>query len=168
MSFKEVELKSLNMNPFTLIGDEWLLVTAGTEGKFNTMTASWGGLGVFWGKNSATIYIRPGRYTKQFIDSNDTFTLSFFKEDYKKALSICGSLSGRDINKVEKANLTPVFDEDNTYFDEAKMVVVCKKMYHSEITFDNFDNPSFDKLMYPEKDYHTIYIAEILKVLVKE
>lgn len=168
MSFKEVEIKSLNMNPFTLIGDEWLLVTAGTEGNFNTMTASWGGLGVFWGKNSATIYIRPGRYTKQFVDSNDTFTLSFFNEDYKKALSICGSLSGRDVNKVEEAKLTPVFHDENTYFDEARMVVVCKKMYHTEIKPENFDNPSFDKLMYPLKDYHTIYIAEILKVLVKE
>jgi flavin reductase (DIM6/NTAB) family NADH-FMN oxidoreductase RutF len=168
MSFKEIEIKKLNMNPFALIGDEWLLVTAGTEGEFNTMTASWGGLGVFWGKNSATIYIRPGRYTKQFIDSNDTFTLSFFKEDYKKSLSICGSVSGRDVNKVEKANLTPIFDAENTYFDEAKMVVVCKKMYHTDIKLENFDNPKFDETIYPDKDYHTIYIGEILKVLVKK
>ena len=168
MSFKEIEIKNLNMNPFTLIGDEWLLVTAGTEGKFNTMTASWGGLGVFWGKNSATIYIRPSRYTKQFIDSNDTFTLSFFKEDYKKSLGICGSVSGRDVNKVEKANLTPIFNEENTYFDEAKMVVVCKKMYHTDVKSENFDNPEYDATMYPDKDYHTIYISEILKVLVKD
>jgi flavin reductase (DIM6/NTAB) family NADH-FMN oxidoreductase RutF len=168
MSFKEIEVKSLSMNPFTLIGDEWLLITAGTEGKFNTMTASWGGLGVFWGKNSATIYIRPGRYTKQFVDSNDTFTLSFFKEDYKKALGLCGSLSGRDVNKVEKANLTPVFNEGNTYFQEAKMVIICKKMYHTEIVPESFDNPSFDEKIYPEKDYHTIYIGEILKVLTQE
>jgi len=168
MSFKEIEIKNLNMNPFTLIGDEWLLVTAGTEGKFNTMTASWGGLGVFWGKNSATIYIRSSRYTKQFIDLNDTFTLSFFKEDYKKSLGICGSVSGRDVNKVEKANLTPIFDEENTYFDEAKMVVVCKKMYHTDVKLENFDTPEYDATMYPDKDYHTIYISEILKVLVKE
>lgn len=168
MSFKEIEIKNLNMNPFTLIGDEWLLITAGTEGKFNTMTASWGGLGVFWGKNSATIYIRPSRYTKQFIDSNDTFTLSFFKEDYKKSLGICGSVSGRDVNKVEKANLTPIFNEENTYFDEAKMVFVCKKMYHTDVKSENFDNPEYDATMYPDKDYHTIYISEILKVLVKE
>lgn len=168
MSFNEIKIKNLNMNPFTLIGDEWLLVTAGTERKFNTMTASWGGLGVFWGKNSATIYIRSSRYTKQFIDSNDTFTLSFFKEDYKKSLGICGSVSGRDVNKVEKANLTPIFDEANTYFDEAKMVVVCKKMYHTDVKLEDFDNPEYDATMYPDKDYHTIYISEILKVLVKE
>lgn len=168
MSFKEISINELQINPFTLIGDEWLLITAGTQGKFNTMTASWGGLGVFWGKNSATIYIRPTRYTKQFVDSNDTFTLSFFKNDYKKALGICGSLSGRNIDKVKEAQLSPVFDGENTYFDEAKMVLVCKKMYHTEIKPENFDNPDFDKKIYPEKDYHTIYIGEVLKVLIKE
>ncbi|MVX65873.1 flavin reductase family protein [Clostridium chromiireducens] len=168
MEFKEIEIKELNINPFSLIGDDWLLITAGTEGKFNTMTASWGGLGVFWGKNAATIYVRPGRYTKEFIDSNDTFTLSFFKEEYKKALHVCGSLSGRNTNKVEAANLSPIFDGNNTYFDEAKMVIVCKKMYHAEIIPENFDNKSFDEKIYPAKDYHTIYIGEILKVLIKE
>ncbi|EHI99841.1 hypothetical protein CDLVIII_3268 [Clostridium sp. DL-VIII] len=168
MAFKEIEIKDLNMNPFTLIGNEWLLITAGNENKFNTMTASWGSLGVFWGKNSATIYVRQSRYTKEFIDSNDTFTLSFFSEDYKKALGICGSLSGRDVNKVEKANLTPVFDEISPYFKEAKMTMICKKMYHTDIELANFDEPKFNETMYPDKDYHTIYIAEILKVLVKE
>ncbi len=167
MAFKEIEIKDLNMNPFTLIGNEWLLITAGNENKFNTMTASWGSLGVFWGKNSATIYVRQSRYTKEFIDSNDTFTLSFFSEDYKKALGICGSLSGRDTNKVEKANLTPVFDEISPYFKEAKMTMICKKMYHTDIELANFDEPKFNETMYPDKDYHTIYIAEILKVLVK-
>ncbi|WP_315074245.1 flavin reductase [uncultured Clostridium sp.] len=167
MAFKEIEIKDLNMNPFTLIGNEWLLITAGNENKFNTMTASWGSLGVFWGKNSATIYVRESRYTKEFIDSNDTFTLSFFSEDYKKALGICGSLSGRDVNKVEKANLTPVFDEISPYFKEAKMTMICKKMYHTDIELANFDEPKFNETMYPDKDYHTIYIAEILKVLVK-
>lgn len=168
MAFKEIEIKDLNMNPFTLIGNEWLLITAGNESKFNTMTASWGSLGVFWGKNSATIYVRQSRYTKEFIDLNDTFSLSFFSEDYKKALGICGSLSGRDVNKVEKANLTPVFDEISPYFKEAKMTMICKKMYHTDIELANFDEPKFNETMYPDKDYHTIYIAEILKVLVKE
>lgn len=168
MSFKEISINELEVNPFTLIGNEWLLVTAGTENNFNTMTASWGGLGVFWGKNSATIYIRESRYTKQFIDSNDTFTLSFFKDDYKKALSICGSLSGRNVDKVTDAQLSPIFHENTTYFNEAKMVFICKKMYHTDIVPENFDNLDFNEKIYPEKDYHTIYIGEILKVLVKE
>ena len=168
MAFKETDIKKLNINPFSLIGDEWLLVTAGIKNKFNTLTASWGGLGVFWGKNTATIYIRESRFTKEFIDSNDTFTLSFFNEDYKKSLNICGSVSGRDVNKVEKTNLTPVFDDNSTYFAEAKMVMVCKKMYHTDLKLENFDESKYNETMYANGDYHTIYIAEIMQVLIQE
>ena len=105
MAFKEVDIKSLNFNPFTKIGSEWMLITAGDESGCNTMTASWGGLGVLWGKNVATCYIRPQRYTKKFVDANDTFTLSFYGPEYKQALSICGSKSGRDCDKVKEADL---------------------------------------------------------------
>ena len=95
MAFKEVKAEDLQWNPFTKIGKEWLLITAGTEEKINTMTASWGGVGVIWGKNAVTTYIRPQRYTKEFVDHNDTFTISFYSEAYRKALSLCGSVSGR-------------------------------------------------------------------------
>ena len=91
MAFKEVKAEELQFNPFTKIGKEWMLITAGTEEKYNTMTASWGGVGVIWGKDVVTAYIRPQRYTKEFVDANDTFTISFFPEGYKKALSLCGS-----------------------------------------------------------------------------
>ena len=111
MAFKEVDIKSLNFNPFTKIGSEWMLITAGGESGCNTMTASWGGLGVLWGKNVATCYIRPQRYTKKFVDANDTFTLSFYGPEYKQALSICGSKSGRDCDKVKEAGLTPYFTD---------------------------------------------------------
>ena len=111
MAFKEVDIKSLNFNPFTKIGSEWMLITAGDESGCNTMTASWGGLGVLWGKNVATCYIRPQRYTKKFVDANDTFTLSFYGPEYKQALSICGSKSGRDCDKVKEAGLTPYFTD---------------------------------------------------------
>lgn len=90
MAFKEVDIKSLTFNPFTKIGSEWMLITAGDQSGYNTMTASWGGLGVLWGKNVATCYIRPQRYTKKFVDANDTFTLSFYGPEHKQALSICG------------------------------------------------------------------------------
>ena len=95
MAFKEVKAEELQMNPFTKIGKEWMLITAGNEEKCNTMTASWGGVGIMWGKNAVTTYIRPQRYTKEFVDANDTFTISFFDESYRKALNICGSVSGR-------------------------------------------------------------------------
>lgn len=168
MGFKELKPEELNVNPFTLIGKEWLLITAGNKDKFNTMTASWGGLGVFWNKNVATIYIRSTRYTKEFVDSNDTFTISFYDESYKKALGVCGRTSGRDVDKVKETGLTPVFGDGAPYFQEAKLVITCKKLFHTNITPDTMDQKEFDELVYPAKDYHTLYIGEILKVLEQE
>lgn len=127
MGFREVKIEELQFNPFTKIGKEWLLITAGDSEKFNTMTASWGGVGVYWGKNVVTTYIRPQRYTKEFVDSNDTFTVAFFDETYREALNICGTISGRDINKIEKAGLTPYFVDDTVAFEEANVIIVCKK-----------------------------------------
>ena len=95
MAFKEIKIEELSFNPFTKIAKEWMLITAGDEEKSNTMTASWGGLGIMWGKNVATAYIRPQRYTKEFVDNSDTFTLSFLSEEYRKALSVCGTISGK-------------------------------------------------------------------------
>ncbi|HEK5028644.1 TPA: flavin reductase [Clostridioides difficile] len=168
MGFREVKIEELQFNPFTKIGKEWLLITAGDSEKFNTMTASWGGVGVYWGKNVVTTYIRPQRYTKEFVDSNDTFTVAFFDETYREALNICGTISGRDINKIEKAGLTPYFVDDTVAFEEANMIIVCKKLYHNNMPPENFDAKENDKKWYPEKDYHTMYISEIIKVLVKE
>ena len=106
-----------------------MLITAGNEEKCNTMTASWGGVGIMWGKNAVTTYIRPQRYTKEFVDANDTFTISFFDESYRKALNICGSVSGRDKDKIKEAGLTPYFVDGTAAFEEANLILVCKKMY---------------------------------------
>ena len=108
MSFKEIKPEELNFNPFTRIGSDWMLLTAGTKDKFNTMTASWGGAGVFWGKPAVTCYIRPQRYTKEFIDKEELFSVSFFKDGHRDALKLCGSVSGRDHDKIKEAGLTPV------------------------------------------------------------
>lgn len=168
MNFHEVNAKEFSKNPFQAIGDQWMLITAGTKEKYNTMTASWGGVGVLWGKNVATIYVRPQRYTKEFIDQEDTFTLSFFSETYRPALALCGKVSGRDHDKVKETGLTPVFEEGNAYFEEAEFVLVCKKMYCDEINPANFKDSDIDAKNYPNKDYHVMYIGEILKVLVRE
>ena len=165
---KKINIAEQSFNPFDLIGKQWLLISAGTEEKWNTMTASWGGLGVLWGKNVATCYIRPQRYTKKFVDANDTFTLSFYGPEHKQALSICGSKSGRDCDKVKEAGLTPYFVDGTAAFEEADMVFVCKKLYEDEIRPENFIAKENDEKWYPEKDYHTVYIAEITKVLVRE
>lgn len=168
MGFKEISAEELQFNPFTKIGKEWMLVTAGDEKKHNTMTASWGGVGVMWGKNVVSVYIRPQRYTKEFVDANDTFTLSFYGEKYKKALSVCGSKSGRDCDKEAEAGLTPYYVDGTTAFEEADMILVCKKQYHQAMAQEHFDVPENDTKWYPDQDYHTMYMAEIVKVLVKE
>lgn len=167
MAFKEIDVKELEMKPFKMIGQEWLLITAGDETGYNTMTASWGNLGIMWNKNIATVYIRPQRYTKQFVDSNDLFTISFYDSDMKDALRLCGTKSGRDCDKVKEAGLEPVFEDSTTYFKQAKLVLVCKKLYCDVIRPDKFVGDDGER-WYPEKDYHYIYMAEVVKALKSE
>ena len=126
--FQKVDPKSLNLNPFAAIGDQWMLITAGTKERCNTMTASWGGLGVLWGAPMATAYIRPQRYTKQFVDENEYFTLSFFSENYRPQLNLCGTKSGRDMDKVKECGFTVAEGAGNApYFEQAELVLVCRK-----------------------------------------
>lgn len=168
MAFQEAAIESLSFNPFKKIGKEWLLITAGDEEKSNTMTASWGGVGIMWGKNVATVYIRPTRYTKEFVDSADRLTLSFLSEDYREALGICGKISGRDVeDKWEAAGLHPYAVDGTIAVEEADMIFVCKKQYHQEMKPECFDVMENDEKWYPQKDYHTMYIVEIEKVLVR-
>lgn len=168
MAFQEVTVDSLKFNPFEKISKEWMLITAGDEQRSNTMTASWGGLGIMWGKNVATVYIRPQRYTKEFVDRSDRLTLSFLSEDYREALGICGKISGRDVeDKWEAAGLHPYAVDGTTAVEEADMILVCKKQYHQEMKPECFDVTENDERWYPQKDYHTMYIVEIEKVLVR-
>ena len=164
---KKINIAEKSFNPFDLIGQKWMLISAGTEDKWNTMTASWGAMGVMWGKNAVTVYIRPQRYTKEFVDREETFTISVLGEQYRKALSYCGKVTGKDMDKIKEAGLTPYFTDGTTGIEEADMIMVCKKMYHDTIKPECFDETENDSKWYPEKDYHTLYMAEITKVLVK-
>lgn len=130
MSFKEIKPEELQKNPFQMIGKEWLLVTAEKDGKANTMTASWGGVGVMWGRNVAFIVIRPQRYTKEFIDASDKLSLSVLDEEYRKTLSYLGSVSGRDEDKIGKSGLTVAHTDDVPYFAEANTVTQAKNSMH--------------------------------------
>ena len=169
MSFREVKAEELTMNPFTKIGKEWLLITAGNEEKCNTMTASWGGVGIMWGKNIATAYIRPQRYTKKFMDETGMYTLSFLSEDYRKALNVCGSVSGKDVeDKWKEAGLHPYAVDGTTAVEEADLIFVCRKLYAQEMKPECFTVDGPDEKWYPGKDYHTMYMGEIVKVLVRE
>lgn len=163
--FYEISAKEIKENIIKLISDEWMLITAGDVESYNMMTASWGFMGEVWGSDSAVALIRPQRYTMEFIDKNDYFTLSFYgnKKDIHK---ICGSRSGRDVNKTELTGLTPVFSEAAPYFSEARLVLVCKKQYVGQMTADCFTDKAPLEKWYKD-DLHYIIIGEIQKVLVK-
>ena len=165
--FKEIKPSEIGENAFKLIGTDWMLITAGSTSSFNAMTASWGGIGVLWHKNVCTIYVRPQRYTYEFLEKNDNFTLSFFSEKYKDALKLCGSKSGRDSDKIKEAGITPVETENGSvFFQEASLVIECRKIYYLDIDPENFIDPSIAE-NYPNKDYHRMYIGEILNCLRK-
>lgn len=168
MAFREVDISELQFNPFTKIGQEWALLTAGDEHDSNTMTVSWGGVGVNWGKNVVTVYVRPQRYTKEFIDAADRFTLSFYGPEHKCALGMLGSKSGRDTDKVAEVGFTPFYVDGTTAYEQADLVFVCRKLYADDIKPERFIDESCDSTWYPEHDYHTMYIAEIEKALVRE
>ncbi|MDO4730843.1 MAG: flavin reductase [Clostridia bacterium] len=168
MNFKEIDIKSLSFNPFTLIGDEWMLISAGEESKFNTMTASWGGVGVLWKKPVTFCFVRPQRYTFEFMENNDYYSLSFFDPDMKPALSFCGTNSGKDVDKIKATGLIPKFDAQAPYFEQAKTVFICRKLYNQFILPDLFLDASIEKDVYPQKDYHRVYVGEIVKVLKKD
>jgi len=166
-TFREIQPEQIEKNPFELIGSDWMLITAEKGGKVNTMTASWGGLGVMWGKNVAYIVIRPQRYTKEFVDYADTFSLSFFDNRFKKTLSYLGSVSGRDEDKIAKSKLTVVRCDNTPYFEEANMVMVCRKLFAQSYQQDSILDKEVIPNWYPDFDFHTMYIGEIMKVLVK-
>lgn len=165
-SLSEIEPDLIKDNPFKLFGSDWMLITAGTGENFNTMTASWGGFGVLWEKNVCYCFIRPNRFTYEFTEKADYFTLSFFDEQYRSVLDYCGSRSGRDVNKIEETELHPVVDNNEAvYFSEARLVIICKKLYFQDIEPGNFIDPEIAN-NYPQKDYHRMYIGEIKKCLM--
>ena len=166
MSLHPIDPTALSCNPFTLIGKEWALLSAGDASGFNMMTVSWGNMGVMWNKNIVTAFVRPQRYTKGFNDRSDKFTLSFYEEELRPALALCGSKSGRELNKAKAAGLTPVFENGTVYFQEAKLVLECRKIYADKIRPEGFLTEEI-AASYPEKDYHIVYMGEILRVLGK-
>lgn len=163
--FKEISAKEIDGNLIKAISDEWMLVTAGDREKYNMMTASWGFAGEMWGADSMMAVIRPQRYTMEFIEKNDYFTLSFYG-DRKDIHKICGSKSGRDVDKTALTGLTPVFDGNAVYFEEARLVIVLKKQYVQRMEVECFTDSA--PLKWYDGDFHYMVIGKIEKVLVKE
>ena len=165
--FKEISAFELEKTPFEMIGRDWMLVSAVHDGRVNMMTASWGGMGVLWNKNAAFVFVRPQRFTKTLIDKEDKFSLSFYGEEYRKTLNYCGKASGRDEDKVAAAALTPVFSDGTVSFAESEITLVSNKLFAQELAPECFIDKNIIEKMYPMRDFHTMYVAEIEKVYVK-
>ncbi len=166
-NFTKIPAEDIKDNPFTLIGKEWMLITAGDISDFNTMTASWGGVGVLWKKNVCFIFVRKSRYTYEFIEKSDNITLSFFPEEYRKALSFCGTNSGRDVDKCKETGLIPLETETGSVsFEQAKLILNCHKLYYQDITLDNALDDDI-KANYSDGDMHRVYYCEITEAYKK-
>lgn len=171
--FQEISYEMLEMNPFTAIGQDGFLITAGNEDHWNTMTASWGALGILWGKPVMMIFVRDTRYTYEFLEKAEGFTCSFFGPDMADALAYCGSHSGRDGSKVEPTGLSPVTLEapdgtERVTFDQANLVFSCSKASRMPIDPKQFVLPEAIERHYPEKDYHVLYIGFVDQILARE
>lgn len=162
---QEIKLSEVSLNPFDLIGKEWFLLTSGTPEHYNTMTAGWGTVGFNWGKPVFNCFVRPQRYTYEFMEENEYFTVSFMGKDSRSIMNDCGTYSGRDVDKAQKCGLTPVEVCGSTAFEEAELVFVCKKIYQHDLTTEEMLDSSMDSRWYPQKDYHRSYFGEVVKVL---
>lgn len=161
-SFTTIRPEQIPDNFFRLINRDWMLITAGKINDYNTMTASWGTTGILWNKPIAICFIRPQRYTLQFAMKYDYFTLSFFPEQYHKILDFCGTHSGRTTDKVKETGLIPVeTDRGNITFDQARLVIECKKLYSDFIHPEGFLESDLNSRIYKEKDYHRFFIGQI-------
>ncbi len=160
----DMTAKELKLKPFTLFDEDWALLTAGKVDNHNSMTISWGEIGTLWHYDVVTVYVKPLRYTHDFMERNDLFVVSFFDESFRKALSLMGSKSGRDINKDKESHLTPTSYKGTTIYKEAKLSLICKKIYQNDLVLENM--PEEEKRRYYEKEApHTMYIGEILEVI---
>ena len=166
--FIELDPSEITGNVFDRIGKEWMLITAGKPEKYNTMTASWGSLGVIWRKPAAFVFVRHSRYTFEFMEKQQGFTLSFFDEGYRAALNLCGTKSGRECDKVKEAGLTPRIFGDLPAFEEAKLVLTCRTMFHQDMPKEAFIDQGIYADCYPTDDIHRMYVGEITGVYQKK
>ena len=164
---KEINVRELKDDFVKMISNDWALLTAGTKDNFNTMTVSWGGIGELWGKDVCFVFVRPQRYTYEFMEKNDYFSLSFFGGEYKKELGICGSKSGRDIDKMAETGFLPVDFENAVGYEQAKVNVVLKKLAYQDMKPDGFIDESIMN-NYANNDFHRVYVGEIVKVVLND
>ena len=165
--YKQLTPDKIPGNIMKMLHEDWMLITAGTDEKFNMMTASMGGLGMYNGKQVAFCFIKPSRYTYQLMETNDTYTLTFYTEAYREALRYCGSNSGRDADKVKNSGLTPITTPlGSKAFSEAWMIIECRKYVGQPLSVDALYDEKM-KANSTDDQLHKLYIGEIVNVWVK-
>lgn len=161
------EIEKFIARPIALWAPNWLLLTSGdfAAGHYNTMTVAWGSLGMMWNFPVAQVVVRPVRYTYEFMEQYDTFTLTAFSGKFRKALGVLGSRSGRDSDKIAAAGLTPCPSTRVAApsFAEAELLIECRKIYWQDFDPTHFVDARIHK-EYPQKDYHRVYYGEILAI----
>ncbi len=166
--FKETDINSLQLNPFTKISKDWFLISAGNQESFNAMTGGWGFLGIMWNKPVFEAVIRPDRYTKKLVDNEEYFTIAFFPESCKSALMYCGRHSmNSEPDKMKNCGLTPIFIDGLPCFEEAELILICRKLYVQQMTGDSFIDKKVLETNYQSDDLHYAYFGEIVKAFKK-
>lgn len=167
---KEINPVNITDNAVELIGHKWMLITAGGQESFNLMTASWGGIGFMWGKPVAFVVVRPNRYTYEFIEKKECLTLSFMGEEFRSALRVCGTTSGRNGDKMAAAGLSPIVTEmGNVAVEGADLVLECRKLYSDALKESGFvDKSCLEKWYAEDNPLHRMYVVEIMHAWIKE
>lgn len=156
---EKIDWSQLELNPFEMIGKDAFLLTAGTKDKWNTMTAAWGAMGYMWSRPAVFVFVRESRFTLEFMNANDKFSLSFFDPKYKDALRICGTTSGRDTDKAKSANLTPMEIDGTVAFEEANIVITAEKKSCHLVDLDHILDKKVVDLHYPQGDAHYMFVG---------
>ncbi len=163
--FREISPYELEKTPFEYIGRDWALLSAEKpDGVINAMTVSWGGMGVLWNKNVFFCFVRPQRHTFSFTEQSDYISLCFFDEEYRKKLSFCGNVSGRDVDKIKECGFTAL-KSGGIYYEECRLAVIGRKIYADKFKKECFINVNPGQ--WYRDDYHTMYVCEIEKILYK-
>lgn len=168
MQLQKINAVDITLLPFQKLDKEWALLSAGDQSKMNAMTVSWGTLGTLWNKPITTVFVRPQRYTREFIEQQNYYSLSFLDIQYKKQLSYLGTVSGRDEDKIQKSGLTASYDSYAPFIEQASLVLICKKLYCDDIKPDNFICTEVKEQHYPLKDFHRFYIGEIVEAYTQQ
>ena len=165
-----MKLEELKFAPLNDLVKNYALLTSGDKDKYNTMTISWGGFGTIWNKPVETVYVKPIRYTYKFIEDNDYFTVSFYDDEYKDDLIILGTKSGKDIDKISLTKLNPMFLDNSVSFEEAKITLVCKKIYYQDLNLElikeNLSSDIYNRF-YGNDPVHRMYIGEVIDIIKK-